>query len=81
MGGPNPVGAGVASEAKARPFAKEFIRHALIVGIEAMLVELDNPPLVDRIFPNGWRNGSNDDLTNLYDLCVRTFIEREKRRG
>lgn len=60
-----------------RLFAKDFIRNALVAEIGKMLVELGNPPMVDRIFPKGWRQADQGGLMNLYDLCVRTFRKRE----
>lgn len=62
----------------ARPFAKDFIRNALVAAIEPMLEELGNPPLVDRIYPSGWRRADERGLRNLFDLCVRTFAKRER---
>lgn len=54
-----------------------FVRRALSAEIADMLDELDNPPLVERIFPNGWRLASDEKLADLYDLCVRTYAARE----
>jgi hypothetical protein len=56
----------------------EFLRASLTVEIERMLTDLGNPPLVDRIFPNGWRNANDQGLQSLYDLCVRTYQSRAK---
>jgi hypothetical protein len=63
------------------PNAGEFIRTALRVEIAAMLDELGQPPLVARIFPKGWQNADREGLTSLYELCRRTFIQREKGNG
>ncbi len=57
----------------------EFVRGALTDEIEGMLEELGQPPLVDRIFPNGWRNAPDDKLKSLYDLCIRTFATRAQQ--
>lgn len=58
----------------------EFVRQALLTEIDSMLVELGNPPLIERIFPNGWQNAPTDKLEQLYDLCLRTYASRSKPR-
>ena len=58
------------------PSAEDFIRSALITEIAAMLDELGNPALVERIYPNGWRNADRMGLVSLYELCRRTFAKR-----
>lgn len=55
-----------------------FIRAALEREVEEMLEELGAPPLVERIFPKGWRNADDAGLAQLYDLCIRTYQERER---
>lgn len=55
-----------------------FAREALADKIAEMLDDLGNPPLVDRIFPNGWRNADDAGLASLYDLCVRTYAARAR---
>ena len=62
---------------EAQPRA-EFVREAMVGKIDAMLADLGNQPLVDRIFPNGWRNADDRGIANLYDLCVRTYAARAK---
>jgi hypothetical protein len=57
----------------------DFVREALVAEIATMLNDLGNPPLVDRIFPNGWRNASDEKLGQIYDLCVRTYAVRAAR--
>lgn len=56
----------------------DFIRQQLIAEIDSMLVELGHPALVDRIFPQGWRQAADAGLASLYDLCIRTFAERAR---
>lgn len=63
------------------PSAEVFIRESLKAEIVLMLEELGEPPLVQRIFPNGWANGTKDDLINLYELCRRTYDARAKANG
>lgn len=57
---------------------EQLIRSTLEAEIATMLDELGNPPLVQDIFPNGWRNANDQKLKELYDLCLRTFSAREK---
>ena len=64
-------------KADVRPSRKEFVRAALKARIAAMLDELGHPPLVERIFPQGWRNANDDALGQLFDLCLRTFKTRD----
>lgn len=58
------------------PSADDFIRSALTNEIATMLDELGNPALVERIYPNGWRNADRMGLVSLYELCRRTFVKR-----
>jgi len=59
-----------------RPKADEVMLSALKADISAMLEELGNPPLVARIFPNGWENEQIPKLRDLHALFLRTFSSR-----
>lgn len=59
-----------------RASADEVMDEALRVDIRQMLAELGDPPLVTRIFPNGWEKAPHDGLVNLHRLCLRTFASR-----
>lgn len=63
------------------PNADEFVRQAFIARISVMLDELEHPLLVERAFPRGWRTADRAGLINLYELCRRTFLQREKDNG
>jgi hypothetical protein len=52
---------------------QRFIRNALEAEIENMLDELGHPPLVERIFPNGWRTADDDQIGPFFDLCRRSL--------
>lgn len=57
---------------------KQFVRAEMIGEIATMLDELGNPPLIERIFPKGWRTADDDGLAHLFDLCLRTFAARAR---
>lgn len=58
--------------------AGEVMDDALRVDIRQMLDELGNPPLVERIFPNGWESAPHEGLVSLHALCLRTFAARSR---
>lgn len=61
-----------------RASATQIADQAIKGDIRRMLDELGHPPLVDRIFPNGWEKESSDKLQSLHALCLRTFDAREQ---
>jgi hypothetical protein len=73
----------IQAEGSAATYAKRerlpraaFIRQALQAEVAAMLAELEHPPLVERLFPEGWRKADDQGLAQLYDLCLRTIATR-----
>lgn len=64
-----------------RPTANEIADEAIKADIRQMLDELGNPPLVDRIYPNGWESEPSDRLRSLHALCLRTFAARAHSLG
>lgn len=55
---------------------KDFIRQCLVDQVAEMLADLGDPPLIERIYPKGWRGISDEKLGDLYDLCIRTYRAR-----
>ncbi len=55
---------------------EQLTQSTLRSSVETMLRDLGDPPLVDRIYPDGWRR--ERDLRQLYELCLRTYAQRER---
>lgn len=62
-----------------RPDHNAVIDAALNRSIAEMLAELGDPPLVGRLFPQGWSDAPRERRINLHALCISTFRSREAR--
>lgn len=59
--------------------AEQVMSDALDQDIASMILDLGNPPLIERIFPNGWRSDSFQKRKEFHALCLRTYVDRDRK--
>ena len=62
-----------------RRSADQVIDDALNADISELLELLGHPPLVKKIFPNGWEGRALSDRKAFHGLCLRTIAKNQAK--